>query len=74
MTDAEEIMEKAVMIVTAIRKDQGGIGHDFVPKMFIEKSIPCPVCKEGTMTYTISNYNGHRSAQCSTNCFGQYVE
>ena len=72
MNKKDEIMEQAIKIVNAIRADQGGIGHDFIPKEFISKTIKCPICKTGDMTYTISEYNGHRSGKCE--CFGMYCE
>lgn len=28
--------------------------------------IPCPVCKTGTLGYSMSSYNGHIHARCST--------
>lgn len=32
-------------------------------------NVPCPVCDDGTISYSVSGYNGHRHARCSTvNC------
>lgn len=64
-------LEIAVKIVKAICKKHG-VDNSYVPKEFIEDTMPCPLCGTGIMTYTISNYNGHRSGECK--CFGQYVE
>lgn len=69
-----EMMEKALKIVTAIRQHQGGVDNDFIPEKNITETISCPICSTGQMTYTISSYNGHRSAQCSEKCFGAYYE
>ena len=69
----DEIMANARKIVGAIR-EKHGVGNDYVPKKDIVGSVPCPVCKKGTMAYSISSYNGHRHAQCSENCFGYYCE
>jgi hypothetical protein len=36
-------------------------------KEYVESSIPCPLCKNGIVSYFISDhYNGHIHAQCST--------
>jgi len=69
----DDIVEIAIKISKAICKKHN-VDTEFVPKEDIESTLPCPVCGKGTMTYTISSYNGHRSAQCSKNCFGYYVE
>jgi len=29
-------------------------------------SIPCPVCKTGTLHYSVAGYNGHMHGRCST--------
>ena len=29
-------------------------------------SLPCPVCKTGTLHYSVASYNGHLWGQCST--------
>jgi hypothetical protein len=71
---SDEIFEKVLKIVKAICKHRG-IDNTYVPKEDIQDTMPCPVCERGTVTYTISSYNGHRSAQCSDpNCFGYYCE
>lgn len=32
-------------------------------------SIPCPICKSGTLHYSVAGYNGHMHAKCTTdNC------
>jgi hypothetical protein len=31
-----------------------------------EGTIPCPVCKTGTINYSIAKINGHVWARCST--------
>lgn len=73
MKTIEEIQEQAIKVVKAIQNHLQ-IDNDYIPDKDIQNEIPCPVCNEGTMTYTISSYNGDRSAQCSKNCFGYYVE
>jgi formate dehydrogenase maturation protein FdhE len=73
MMTAQEVYDKALKVVTAIR-EKHGVDNDFIPATDIEDTMPCPVCGNGVMTYTISKYNGHRSAECSTQCFGHYVE
>ena len=73
MSEYDEIYEKAIKIVKAICKKHN-IDHSYIPKEHMVETMPCPCCGKGTMTYTISSYNGHRSAQCSEECFGLYVE
>jgi hypothetical protein len=29
-------------------------------------SIPCPVCKMGTLRYSVASYNGHMHGRCTT--------
>lgn len=29
-------------------------------------SLPCPVCKTGTIRYSVASVNGHMMARCST--------
>jgi len=31
-----------------------------------QDSLPCPVCKSGTLRYSVASYNGHLWGQCST--------
>lgn len=38
------------------KKGNGGCG-----------SLPCPVCKTGTLRYSVANCNGHMHGRCSTN-------
>lgn len=38
-----------------LKKGQGGKG-----------SLPCPVCKTGTLHYSVASYNGYLWGQCST--------
>jgi hypothetical protein len=73
MSMPNELLRAAKLVVEAINKTHGQ-GHDYIPEIDIADRIDCPVCRKGIMEYTISAYNGHRSAQCSTGCFGYYVE
>jgi len=38
-----------------LRKGRGGRG-----------SVTCPVCRSGTLSYTVASYNGHIHGHCST--------
>lgn len=44
------------------------------PKTFVEGSVQCPECLTGTLHYTISNYNGHIHAQCTTEGCASWIE
>lgn len=37
------------------KKGNGGTG-----------SVPCPVCKTGTLRYSVAGYNGHMHGRCTT--------
>lgn len=37
-------------------------------------TIDCPVCGTGQMSYTISGYNGHMSARCTTKDCVNWIE
>lgn len=39
---------------------------DKKPATNISDSMPCPVCQSGTLNYSISGYNGHIHAKCTT--------
>jgi hypothetical protein len=40
--------------VLGLRKGNGGIGE-----------VVCPVCKKGTLQYSVASYNGHIHARCT---------
>lgn len=42
--------------------------HPNKPKTDIRGKMPCPCCGKGTLTYSISSYNGHVWAVCSEKC------
>jgi hypothetical protein len=73
MKTSNEAQHIAMLVVEAINKTHG-LGNDYIPEIDISDRIECPVCRKGIMEYSISAYNGHRDAQCSTGCFGYYVE
>ena len=74
MEEPNELYQAAVKVVRAIVEKHGNGDVTFVPEKDITGKMTCPVCSNGVMTYGISSYNGHRDAQCSTGCFGYYVE
>ena len=74
MREPNELRQVVKKVVKAIVDKHGNGDVKFVPEKDIEGTMPCPVCNNGVMTYGISSYNGHRDAQCSTGCFGYYVE
>ena len=37
-----------------------------VPAEDITGTMPCTLCKKGTLHYGVSSYNGHRRGQCTT--------
>jgi hypothetical protein len=49
-----------------------GAAHDDAKKKGYKKghggkdSLPCPVCKTGTLHYSVASYNGHLWGQCET--------
>lgn len=69
--DAGDVYASAIVVVTAIR-NKHGIDNAFIPKEDIRETMLCPVCEKLQMEYSISSYNGHRSAACE--CFGIYQE
>ena len=38
-----------------LKKGSGGVGE-----------VPCPVCKSGTLHYSVAGYNGHMHGHCTT--------
>lgn len=39
------------------------------PRKDVSDQMPCPICITGTLAYSVSGYNGHIHARCSTpNC------
>jgi hypothetical protein len=58
-----KMMEKYHIVRTAIREKHPQ-GNEF-----IQDTIPCPICKDGTVAFIISDhYNGHIHAKCSNGC------
>ena len=57
--------EKKQLVIKFIRER-----HPFTDNEFIVDEMHCPVCKNGTMNYSICDqFNGHICAQCTTkNC------
>lgn len=37
-------------------------------------SLPCPICEKGELRYSVSGYNGHIHAQCSTEGCVQWMQ
>jgi hypothetical protein len=56
--------ERLVVAMAACQKDAKELGygkkHGGVGK------VPCPVCKTGTLHYSVASYNGHMHGKCST--------
>jgi hypothetical protein len=69
LAEDEKHMAKMLVGVAAVcedaekkglRKGNGGVSE-----------VACPVCDGGTIKYSVSNYNGHRHANCTTDgCVG----
>ena len=58
-------LEKMIKARQAIT-DKHGVER---PKHTISDEMDCPICKDGTLYYSFSSYNGHISGQCETpNC------
>jgi uncharacterized protein YbaR (Trm112 family) len=45
-----------------------------IPKKFILDSMKCPLCENGILCYTISDYNGHIHGKCTTEHCIQWME
>ena len=62
--ESDELVSRALLALAVVAEDaekhgygkgNGGVG-----------SCPCPVCENGTINYSVSSYNGHRHAKCTT--------
>jgi hypothetical protein len=59
--DVQEIVGKINIVRTAIREKHPE------SDIFVQDTIPCPLCKTGTVAFIISDhYNGHIHARCNT--------
>ena len=59
-----------IMIVRAAIREKHPEG-----KEYIQDTIPCPICKEGTVSFMISDhYNGHIHAHCSDKSCVNWME
>lgn len=60
--EMDEYSEKIESCFRAIKEKHGS-------KRGLQDSMPCPVCKTGTLRYSIAGINGHVHGHCSTeNC------
>lgn len=60
-------MERVCTVRAAIVAHTGG-------KRGVGGSIPCPCCEGGTVHFSVSGYNGHIHAQCSTKGCAAWME
>ena len=60
-TEEDKKMLDDIMLVRKAIREKHPEGDKF-----IQDSIPCPICKKGTVSFMISDhYNGHIHANCS---------
>jgi hypothetical protein len=67
MAEMDAFCERVGQIREAIVTATGG-------ERGIQGEIPCPCCGSGTVTFSISGYNGHIHAHCSTAGCAEWME
>lgn len=81
LTTREEAESRADAVETSIARSVAGLNavcEDAEKQGFSkgnggEGSVECPICN-GTIRYTVSGYNGHRHAACSTDGCVAFIE
>jgi len=49
-----------------VEKHKACMDDERCPSESIRDTIECPICKEGTIHYSIASVNGHIHAKCTT--------
>lgn len=60
----EAAFERTSKAISAVAKDAKSKG--LKKRSGGQSSIPCPVCKTGTLAYSVANCNGHIHGRCNT--------
>lgn len=61
-------------VVAQINTARAAIVEHSGGKRGIRGSLTCPCCEGGTLSYSVSGYNGHVHAQCSTQGCVRWME
>ena len=69
-TDEDDMIFANMLIVRVAIRDKHPPSN-----VFVQDTMPCPICKKGTVSYVISDhYNGHIHAHCNTEGCVSFME
>jgi hypothetical protein len=64
--EAGEWIDKMILVMTSVRKHSKVPAGGNPPKKDVRGEFACPICKKGMLQYSISSYNNHMAAKCTT--------